>query len=169
MDEDPDEHPGLAPRTRARRRAAPADHGHGHGHGHSPAPPAGRRVRIFIAALLVPCALATLVGMVLLWPSGGPPPTAAPVAQQPVHAEVTATSKADCSPGSGDGQCLGLVLNMADGPLPGRDLVQVLPVEPGSPTFAVGDPVVLGFSGGDPNDPGSYQVVDFQRGEPLGW
>jgi uncharacterized membrane protein len=170
-DEEPDEHPGRAPRTRTRRRAAAVDHGHGHGHGHghSPAPPAGRRVRIFIAALLVPCALATLVGLVLLWPSGGPPPTARPVAQQPVHAEVTATSKADCSPGSGDGQCVGLVLNMADGPLPGRDLVQVVPVEPGSPTFVVGDPVVLGFSGGDPNDPGSYQVVDFQRGAPLGW
>ncbi|GAA3099671.1 YibE/F family protein [Pseudonocardia yunnanensis] len=165
-----DEDPGPAPRTHARRRAVPVDHGgHGHGHGHSPAPPAGRRVRIFIAALLVPCAVATLVGIVLLWPSGGPPPTAQPVAQQPVHAEVTATSKADCSPGSGDGQCLGLVLKMADGPLPGRDLVQVVPVEPGSPTFTVGDPVVLGFSGGDPNDPGSYQVVDFQRGTPLVW
>jgi uncharacterized membrane protein len=165
--EEPDDRPGGARRTRARRREAPPDHGHGHGH--SPAPPAGRRVRIFIAALLVPCALATLVGVVLLWPSGGPPASARPVAQQPVHAEVTATSKADCSPGSGDGQCLGLVLRMADGPLPGRDLVQVVPVEPGSPTFVVGDPVVLGWSGGDPNDAGSYQVVDFQRGAPLGW
>ena len=62
--------------------------------------PAGRRVRVLIAALLVPCALATLVGVVLLWPSGGPPPTAA-AAQQPVRAEVVATRAAECSPGAG--------------------------------------------------------------------
>ena len=58
---------------------------------------------------------------------------------------------------------------MADGPLPGRELVQIVPVEPGSPRFDVGDEVVLGWSGGDPADPGSYQVVDFQREPPLLW
>jgi uncharacterized membrane protein len=44
-----------------------------------------------------------------------------------------------------------------------------VPVEPGSPRFAVGDQVVLGWSGGDPDDPGSYQIVDFQRGSSLLW
>lgn len=141
----------------------------GHGHGHSPAPPAGRRVRLLIAALLIPCALATLVGLVALWPGGGPPATAQTATAQPVDAEVTATSASDCSPGSGDGGCLALVLRMADGPLPGRDLVQVVPIEPGSPSFEVGDEVVLSWSGADPNDAGSYQVVDFQRGTPLLW
>ena len=29
--------------------------------------------------------------------------------------------------------------------------------------------MVLGWSGGDPDDPGSYQVVDFQRGGSLAW
>jgi uncharacterized membrane protein len=148
---------------------SPREPAHGHGHGHSPAPPAGRRVRLLIAALLVPCALATLVGMVLMWPAGGPPTTARPVTQQPVHAEVVSATASDCSAGSGDGKCVALVVRMADGPMPGRDLVQVVPVEPGSPTFAVGDRVVLAWSGADPNDPGSYQVVDFQRGAPLGW
>jgi len=143
--------------------------GHGHAHGHSPVPPAGRRVRLLIAALLVPCALATLAGLVLLWPGGGPPAAAQTVIQQSVQAEVTATRAADCSPGSGDGGCLALVVAMADGPLPGRDLVQVVPVEPGSPEFAVGDEVVLGYTGADPTDPGSYQIVDFQRGTPLIW
>jgi uncharacterized membrane protein len=143
--------------------------GHGHGHGHGPAQPAGRRVRILIAALLVPCALATLVGIVLLWPTGGLPPTAHPVTQEPVRAQVTATRVTDCSPGSGDGGCLALVVHMADGPRPDRDLVQVVPVEPGSPRFAVGDAVVLGWSGADPDDAGSYQIVDFQRGAPLAW
>ncbi|MCO1658729.1 YibE/F family protein [Pseudonocardia sp. S2-4] len=149
-------------------RPAPPEVGHGHGHGHSPAAPAGRRVRILIAALLVPCAIAALAGVVLLWP-GSPPEPSSALSQQPVRATVTQTAASDCSPGSGDGACLTLLLAMADGPMPGRDLVQVVPVEPSTPRFAVGDEVVLGYSGGDPNDPGSYQVVDFQRGTPLIW
>jgi uncharacterized membrane protein len=58
---------------------------------------------------------------------------------------------------------------MDDGPRAGRTLVQVVPDEPGSPRFAVGDQVVLGWSGADPDDAGSYQVQDFQRGSPLVW
>jgi uncharacterized membrane protein len=163
--------PGWATRFLARGKP-PEDHpapGHGHGHGHGPVRPAGRRVRILIAALLVPCALATLVGLVLLWPSGGPPATAHPSSQELVRAQVTATRATDCSPGSGDGGCVALVVHMADGPRPGRDLVQVVPVEPGTPRFAVGDQVVLGWSGAEPDDAGSYQVMDFQRDAPLAW
>jgi uncharacterized membrane protein len=163
--------PAWARRLIPERQEHGQAHGqaHGHGHGHGPARPAGRRVRILIAALLVPCALATLVGVVLLWPSGGPPDTAQPVSQEPVRAQVTATRATDCSPGSGDGGCVALVVHMADGPRPDRDLVQVVPVEPGSPLFSVGDQVVLGWSGADPDDAGSYQVIDFQRGAPLAW
>ncbi|MCX6465498.1 MAG: YibE/F family protein [Pseudonocardiales bacterium] len=131
-----------------------------------PAVPAGRRVRLLIAALLVPCALATLVGVVLLWPGTGPQPVST---QTPVRGEVTAARATDCTPGSGEGGCAALVIRMDDGPLPGRELVQIVPVEPSTPTFGVGDDVVLAWSGGDPTDPGSYQVVDFQRGGALGW
>ena len=70
----------------------------------------------------------------------------------------------------GDGSgCVALVVHMADGPRAGRDLVQLVPVEPSTPRFAVGDPVVLSWSGGDADDPGSYQVVDFQRSGSLWW
>ena len=157
-------------RAEPRPRAAPEpDAAHGHGHGHAPAPPSGRRVRILIAALLLPCALGTLIGVVLLWPTGGLPPTTTG-GQQPVRAEVVATRASECSPGDGAGDgCAAVVVRMADGPRSARDLVQIVPVEPGSPRFAVGDRVVLGWSGGDPDDPGSYQIVDFQRGSPLLW
>jgi uncharacterized membrane protein len=125
-------------------------------------------VRALIAALLVPCALATLVGLVLLWPSA--PPQATSIAQQqPVHGEISATRASECTAGDGGSGCVAIVVRLTDGPLPGRDLVQVLPIEPGTPRFAVGDKIVLGWSGGDPNDPGSYQVVDFQRGSSLLW
>jgi uncharacterized membrane protein len=153
-----------------RARAAPGpETAHGHGNGHTPAPPSGRRVRILIAALLLPCALGTLVGVVLLWPTGGLPPTTTG-GQQPVRAEVVATRASECSPGDGAGAgCAAVVVRMVDGPRAARDLVQIVPVEPGSPRFAVGDQVVLGWSGGDPDDPGSYQIVDFQRGSSLLW
>jgi uncharacterized membrane protein len=159
----------IAPRNgRPRIPAEPAPAATGHGHGHSPASPAGRRVRVLIAALLIPCGLATLVGLVLLWPRGETPaPTQPP--QQLLHAQVNAAARADCTPGSGDGGCTGLTLRLADGPVAGRDLVQLVPVEPSTPRFAVGDQIVLAWSGGDPLDAGSYQVVDFQRTGPLIW
>jgi uncharacterized membrane protein len=47
--------------------------------------------------------------------------------------------------------------------------VQLVPVEPSTPTFGVGDDVVVAWSGGDPTDAGSYQVVDFQRSGALLW
>ncbi|MBW0106820.1 YibE/F family protein, partial [Pseudonocardia sp. KRD291] len=132
-----------------------------------PAAPAGRRVRILLAALLIPCALATAVGVFLLWPGAAPTPTVPP--QQTVRAEVLATQATDCTPGSGSGGCTGVTVAMTDGPRAGRDLVQLVPSEPSTPRFAVGDEVVLAYSGGDADDPGSYQITDFQRGTSLLW
>src|SRR5690349_16191121 len=63
---------------------------HGHGHGHTAAPPAGRRVKVLLAALLAPAALAALIGLVLLWPSGRAP-TSQAAAATPVHAQVVET------------------------------------------------------------------------------
>ncbi|MFP5068330.1 YibE/F family protein [Pseudonocardia nantongensis] len=166
-------------RARGRPTAPPADPplgptpghgdaaGHGHGHGHGPATPAGRRVRNLLVALLVPCALAALAGVALLWPGAAPTPALPPV--QSVHGDVSAVQVADCSPGSGDGACTGVTVAMTDGPRAGRDIVQLMPNEPSSPRFALGDPVTLSWSGGDPDDAGSYQLTDFQRAPALGW
>ncbi|WP_249266004.1 MULTISPECIES: YibE/F family protein [unclassified Pseudonocardia] len=155
---------------RAARRRAEEDHagtGHGHGHGHGAPSPAGRRVRNLLVALLVPCALATLTGLVLLWPGPVPAPELPPTEQ--VHGDVQSVQVADCSPGSGDGACTGVTVRMTDGPRAGRDLVQLVPTEPSSPRFAVGDPVTMAWSGGNPDEAGSYQLNDFQRGPALGW
>lgn len=141
--------------------------GHAHGHGHTPAAPAGRRVRLLIAALLVPCAIATLIGLAVLWPTAAAP--VAVNAGQPVHGQVTATRVSECSAGSGDNGCVALVVHMTDGPMPGRDLAQIVPVEPSTARFAVGDEIVLSYSGRNAGDPGSYSVVDFQRGGSLWW
>src|SRR5690606_6574624 len=42
------------------------------GHSHGPVPRASRQVRLILAALLVPALLATIVGLVVLWPQDGP-------------------------------------------------------------------------------------------------
>jgi uncharacterized membrane protein len=177
-DPGPDREPEPEPESGSRSAAAAGSrsaaaavsgHGHGHGHGHGPAAPAGRRVRVLLAVLLVPCALAALVGLVVLHPTGGSTPAAGTALLQPVRGQVTAVEATDCSPGDGQGRCAALVVAMTDGPRAGRDLVQLVPIEPGTPRFTVGDPVVLGWSGGNADDPGSYQVVDFQRGGSLAW
>ena len=140
----------------------------GHGHHHGPVPPAGRGVRLLLAALLVPCAVATLVGLVVLWP-GTTPGTGGVVGQQAVHGMVISVTATDCTHGTGQGGCAAVIVHLTDGPRAGRNLVQIVPLEPGTPRFEVGDEIVLGWSGGDPDQPGSYQIVDFQRDEPLLW
>ncbi len=144
----------------------------GHGHGHTPSPPASRRVRVVLAALLVPFALAAVVGTVLLFPFGGDADAKEP-AGTPVDGVVTAVRTGPCSgdvqvgdqPGGAD--CLVVTVRMTDGAAPNQEIRTVVPLEPSTPRFAVDDEVVLAYGGGNPTDGGSYQLVDFQRDIPL--
>ena len=124
---------------------------------------------VLLAVLLVPVRSPPSSGSSSCGPTGGPAPAAARRCRSRCTARSRPCRHADCSPGDGQGRCAALVVAMTDGPRAGRDLVQIVPLEPGTPRFTVGDPVVLGWSGGDPDDPGSYQVVDFQRGGSLLW
>ncbi len=146
-------------------------HGHGHGHGHGPAAPAGRRVRVLLAVLLVPCALASVVGALVLYPFGADHRLPPDKVTQLVKAEVAASTPAPCAAGqpiATTGQrCVALSMLLQDGPATGRGIVTVVPIEPGTPVFEVGDDVVLGYNGGDPADTDSYSLSDYQRGAPL--
>ncbi|MGD9529146.1 YibE/F family protein [Pseudonocardia sp.] len=113
--------------------------------------------------------MATLVGLVLLWPSGGPTTTLAAPGAVLFDATVSATRPADCVEGSGAGGCDAITILMDGGPLPGRQLTLLVSVEPGTPRFLVGDEVVVEWSGADPVDPAAYRIVDFQRGASLVW
>ncbi|MFT7838658.1 YibE/F family protein [Saccharothrix sp. BKS2] len=148
-----------------------AAHGHGHGHG-GPTEPASRRVRKLLLVLLLPLVLATAVGAVLLHPFGRDQPTGAEagITQVPVRGDVTAVAQGGCGPDTGQPGATGCVLvtvRMTDGAAAGRDVRVPVPDQPGTPSFAVGDAVVLSYGGGDPNDNSSYQLADFQRGVPL--
>ena len=171
-----------------------ATRGHGHGCGELEGADA-RRVRWLLAALLVPCALAVLAGLVLLAPSpgeyrqvldqgraatssggSGGSATSALGGQQPVDGDILrAAGGVDCSdptvPATPGSECVALGVRLDGGPAPGTVLDTVVPAGTGAPRFAVGDGVVLSYGGGADlaaaTDPSSYQVVDFQRGPSL--
>nr|WP_229686689.1 YibE/F family protein [Longimycelium tulufanense] len=167
-------------------------HGHGHGHGHGPVEPASRRVRLLLVALLAPLALATVVGMAVLYPFGHDQATGGKLGLDhvPVPGEVTAVAAGPCTAGPGNAppgspqpapgqpaagqpdagqasECLTVTVRLEDGPAAGVLIQQRVPQEPSTPSFTVGDRVVLAYTGAAPNDPSSYQLVDFQRGWPL--
>lgn len=126
--------------------------------------------------MLVPIALATLLGVWLTWPADEPQRSGVDLGfgQQPVSGAVLAVGSAPCtsgSPATGSqgGACTALTVQLTDGRSEGTTIRQVLPNEPSTPVFTTGDEIVLAYSGGDPGDELSYQVVDFQRGGSMLW
>lgn len=123
-----------------------------------------------LAIALVPFALAAVIGVLLLYPFGHEERSGADLGfgQHPVNGEVVSAVPGSCTEDvleqSG---CVILDVRMQDGPRPGASIKQKVPTDPGSPRFAVGDEVVLSYSGANALEPSSYQVVDFQRGTPL--
>src|SRR6185295_19417174 len=99
---------------------------HGHGHGHGPAEPASQRVRRLLTALLVPFALASVAGVVLMYPFHGTPQPPTPVTA--VAGEVTGVSAGACRDddvqvGTG-GPCLVTVVRLTDGPAVGKEITK---------------------------------------------
>jgi len=166
-------HTEPIPRVRAKHRYAPEvddEPPAGHGHGHGPPEPASGRVRVILAVLLVPFALAAVVGAVLLFHKGGT--TSSRATGQPVRGVVTAVQAGSCSSqapinAASDSQCRTVTVRMSDGPAPNREVRIVVPIEPSTPRFTTDDKVVLAYAGGDAADGQSYQLVDFQRSTPL--
>ncbi|WP_312858878.1 YibE/F family protein [Pseudonocardia xinjiangensis] len=151
----------------ARHRRRPAGIEMEHGHGHGPAAPAGRRVRIAISALLVPALLATLVGLIVLYPLENRQHSANDQSTR-LSAHVTAAAEVDCADGRPGGRgCLALTTQMSDGPRPGQSIVTLVSIVRGEAAFGVGDNVIMLWSGENPADPESFQIVDFQRDQPL--
>ncbi|MBB5959460.1 putative membrane protein [Saccharothrix tamanrassetensis] len=144
---------------------------HGHGHGRD-TEPSSAPVRRLLLVLLLPLVLATVVGALVLYPFGHDQPTGADagLTQVPVRGDVTAVARGGCGPDAdqpGATGCVLVTVKMADGAATGREVRIPVPDQASSPTFAVGDAVVLSFGGGDPTSSQSYQLADFQRGVPM--
>jgi uncharacterized membrane protein len=137
-----------------------------HGHGHAPPLPADRRVRVLIAALLVPCALATVLGLVMLYPFGESP-RPDDVTTMRIDGHVTTATETVCSDDPGAEGCLALTVAIAEGPLAGQSVVTEVSIVRGNAPFGAGDDVVLSAPTDELADPEAYGVVDFQRDTPL--
>ncbi len=144
---------------------------------------------MLLAALLAPFLLAVFVVFLVLLPTGGLPDSAVD-SGTPVDGTVTAASLGSClrqpgaqpgqpeaqpsqpggqpdQPAQGQPQCLLLDITLTDGPATGSVIHKTEPVGPSRPTFAVGDDIVLAFTGEDPRNDDAYLIMDFQRGTPL--
>jgi uncharacterized membrane protein len=153
----------------ARIRAAP-------GRLPSDRPPTGRRVRVTLAALVLPMMVATGVALVVWWP----PPATPDTSESPPQfaGTVIAVDERVCEPdevvetptGIIASRCGTVTVRVDDGPDRGRTVVSEIPAGPGAPTVAAGDGVVL-LAVTDPEDPSvtGYTIADRQRGTPLLW
>lgn len=133
-------------------------HGRSHGHGHAPALPATRRVRIVLAAILVPALLLTIVGLVALWPRTADLPDRIPFAAEGTQVVVGAvTGEAEVE--------TGLVPVLLDD---GTQTEVMAPPEYVDHGFEVGDRLrmlYLSQAEGDGSPP--YVFLDFERGVPI--
>lgn len=164
------------PRTPGLRRAV--GHAHDHGGPLRLAPGESRRVRIVLAALVVPLVLATLLGIAVLWPGRveaiGSQPFAAEGASL-ATARVTATQVSSCAEsaaslgGISDGSLLGDAVCAEITSGEGRGLVVPVHVPAESlPAAQVGDRMRVMYTaqalaGGTP-----YVFVDYDRQLPVG-
>ncbi|HEX9969808.1 MAG TPA: YibE/F family protein, partial [Acidimicrobiales bacterium] len=140
-------------------------------HDHGSAVTASRSLNRLLAFAVAPFLLATVVGLVLLWPTGetkrnealGPPPVLydGTVVERSVR-PCLGSSGTDVSPV----QCASVVVRLADGPERGQQVVVEVGEGPGAPKVGDDDPVVLGRTQ-DETGTVTYYFADFQRRTPL--
>jgi uncharacterized membrane protein len=136
-------------------------HGHHVGDAGLPSAPAVRRT---VVAILLPLILATLAGLVLLWPDGDPPRI-----QGAQRADATVLDIRECAPAvdiEAAETCLEATVRIDSGPDEGVDVVIPVPFGEGAPVFAAGDAVVVGAAEGQPIE-SRYELIDVQRAWPL--
>ncbi|MFD0279528.1 YibE/F family protein [Kitasatospora sp. NPDC127111] len=151
------------------------DHPHGggaaapHSHAHGPATPVSAHLRRVIAAVLIPFAVAVVVGLILLWPGGVPAHERTGVGfdQQVQHGKVTKVEELPCSAvnPADQGTCQQDAIEVTTGPDKGRTFTTVVhPAEPRH--YSVGEEVVLTYA---PDAPAElqYTVVDVDRDVPM--
>ncbi|WUW88128.1 YibE/F family protein [Streptomyces sp. NBC_01451] len=81
-------------------------HAHGHSHSHGPAAPVSIHLRKIIGAILIPFAVAVVVGLVVLWPGGAPAHERTGVGfdRQTQEATVTKVVAVDCKSVNASGE-----------------------------------------------------------------
>ena len=150
-------------------------HGHGHPHGRHAATDTGGMRRLALA-VVVPLALATLVGLVWLWPSDPAKTSTAVGAAEQVSGEVLDVRREACPadlPDEVNGCGTATVLLGDDagdagdgsGYAAGDEVTVTLPNGAGAPEVDVGDDVEVVRTTSPDGE--AWAIVDFQRGRGL--
>lgn len=130
---------------------------HPHRGGSLPVTPGMRRL---VLAVLIPLLVATVAGLVALWPTGERPATEG---VDRFDATVASTSACVDSP---DPDCVEGLIRLDSGPDRGTEVTVVMPYGPDFPEFTAGDEIVV-FGNLDWPVEERYTVHDFQRSVPL--
>jgi uncharacterized membrane protein len=138
-------------------------------HDHGAAMPVSRNVNRLLAMAVAPFLLATVVGLVLLWPTGetqrneafGPPAAL-------YDGTVVERTVRPCMGSSEDSpiQCSSVGVRLSEGPERDTTVEVEIGEGPGAPRVGDGDPVVLGRTQ-DETGTVTYYFADFQRRAPL--
>ncbi|MFG3439429.1 YibE/F family protein [Nonomuraea sp. NPDC047897] len=144
----------------------------GGNHGHGADVPTSRRAVVATLAVLVPVAIATVVMLVWLWPTGQQADVP-PDGVSQLGGTVTAVQSLPCQPTpegmppADSATCGDAVVRVDEGPDAGRKVKLPLPTGPGAQRFEAGDEVVLiKFDDPEPESTG-YQISDHDRESQL--
>ena len=159
--------------NRRSRIEIPPGHGHGHGHGHGDTVVdtsvvdadaiVARRVRIVVAAVLIPLIAAAIIAMIVLWPGGD---LQVPAAQQ-TGAAGTVVSLKPCPKTPADCDRATVKLTGAPGSDKGLEVpVEVPKGKQAAVPIKVGDRLLLNVQKDAPLAE-RYQYVDHNRSVPL--
>ncbi|WP_084701330.1 YibE/F family protein [Cryptosporangium arvum] len=147
-----------------------------HSHTHSATTPVSARTRKAVIAILVPAILATIVGLIWLWPGqiNYGSSTGDSGQQQRAAGTITGVVEQSC-PDTAEAEAAGLTgpcgtatVKVTDGVGSGQTVTIELPQGPGAPVVHADDDVVLVvLSGGEGDSTARYTIVDKQRSGSL--
>src|SRR5215207_8692177 len=123
--------------------------------------PWGRRVSLL---MILPLLIGTLVGLVLLWPTGSGP--ALPGGGARYAATLESVFPCPAAEGETSENCLMGRMRLDEGPDRGETVEILVPAGAGSPKVSPDEPAVLAYNPKAPLD-ARYEFVDLQRGRPL--
>ncbi|MGI8808390.1 MAG: YibE/F family protein [Acidimicrobiales bacterium] len=146
-----------------------------HSHGVSPSSSAGglrlperlRRTLTVVVGLFV---MATLIGLVVMWPPPTPRDRSAGLGTPVdlVDATVTAAPVVPCRSGLPGATlvCRDVTARLDSGPEKGQSTILNITESPDQPTLSAGEKIIVGRAA-DPGSPVAYYFSDFQRRAPL--
>jgi len=135
----------------------------GHSHGErSSLGPAPRQIRLLVAALVAPLVLATIVGLVTLWPDGDLEVSGPGVDVERGTARVESVGPCR-QPVEG---CQLAEVELLSGPGAPGEAQALLPYGSQAPEVVAGDRIIVSFTAQSPEGE-QYAFQDFDRGPPL--